>query len=106
MRAILRALPSLSIFAVLSLAPLVAPAFQQPTHKDLPNYDARDSVSAPAAPAGQQSAALALTERVPSVRIESGTLGTAKSVGSTTGFLTGPGGNGIGVSAVAANAKS
>lgn len=88
----------------------VARAVQEPPRAPLPNFDQRDEAAlkrppAPAEGPAQTAAAARLQARVPGVKVErDARLATPKTISSTTGFLTGPAGEGRGVSAEAARA--
>ena len=98
--------------ALLTLLALVlaARAVDEPERPPLPNLDQRDLAAAKAPPAQaeplvQAAAVSRLQARVPGAKVErDALLGTPKFICSTTGFLTGPNGEGKGVSAEAARA--
>lgn len=82
---------------------LPSPAYRHPGHEPLPDFDKREGRT-PAAVARASSAELEqLGRRVRGARVDFDRLtGTPRVVGSTEGFLTGPRGEGRGVTAAAA----
>lgn len=91
----------------LLLAALLLPAtlagFVEPAHRhDLPDFDKRQEPGAKpkVVPPGKLAATAKLKQRIPDVRVEQDNLLQApKYIGSTSGFLTGPNGEGGGVAA-------
>src|SRR5439155_14782333 len=72
--------------------------FLPPGRSPLPNFDKRQVASVTARPdAGAQQAEAALKARIPELRVSrDAILGTPRLVSTSHGFLTGPGGSGIG----------
>src|SRR5439155_20233356 len=83
-------------------------AFVQPAQENqLPNFDQRRQAPVPQKPLSPLKAAAMekLKSRIPGLRVEhDGLLQTPKHLASTAGFLSGPNGEGRGISAPAARA--
>lgn len=79
-------------------------AFQQPVREQLPNFDKRQSQSEAtnAEPAAKIAAAARVRGAKPDARIDyDAVTGSPKWIGSPSGFLTGPAGNGLSPAALA-----
>ncbi|MBI3882612.1 MAG: hypothetical protein HY301_21440, partial [Verrucomicrobia bacterium] len=95
----------LAALLLLLAAPGALHAIQPPSHKPLPNYDARQRGADKIVDAEKQAATDALAARVPGLKVERDEIfGGAKAVGSTSGSLTGTNGTGGAVSALTAAA--
>lgn len=97
----------LGLLAFAWAAPFTVFGFQQSARPQLPNFDRRAQAGAPgfAADAQRDAAAAQLRTQVAGLRIDLDPLfGTPKSVSSTSGFLTGPNGEGKSVRVEAAAA--
>ncbi len=90
-----------AVVCLLYFSALALPAFQEPAEPSLPNLDRRREAASPGPrlDANQAAAAAQLKARVPGLQIDlDDLLGTPKRIASRSGFLSGPKGQGKGVS--------
>src|SRR5687767_12407173 len=95
-----------TVVALTALAAVYAAAFQPPARTPLPNFDRRAD-RAPAVAPQQAEAVAALQVRVPQLQVaHHRVLQAPEFFSSSAGFLSGPDGEGLAVSAASARAFS